>query len=66
MQVDESPLDAAEVAERGLSYFTRLTALQRSCVILKDVLWSSLEEIRRFSIPACRPSRARCIAGARA
>jgi RNA polymerase sigma-70 factor, ECF subfamily len=45
VQADESPLEAAEVAEWGLSYFTRLTALQRSCVILKDVLSYSLEEI---------------------
>lgn len=33
------------MAEWGLSYFTRLTALQRSCEILKDVLSYRLEEI---------------------
>jgi RNA polymerase sigma-70 factor (ECF subfamily) len=44
-RTEDSPLDAAEVAERGLSHFVRLTALQRSCVILKDVLSYSLEEI---------------------
>lgn len=44
-QTEDSPLAAAEVAEHGLSHFVRLTALQRSCVILKDVLSYSLEEI---------------------
>src|SRR5205085_9514130 len=44
-QGDDSPLDAAEMAEWGLSHFVRLTPLQRSCVILKDVLSYSLEEI---------------------
>jgi RNA polymerase sigma-70 factor (ECF subfamily) len=44
-QVEDSPLAAAEMAEWGLSHFVRLTALQRSCVILKDVLSYSLEEI---------------------
>jgi RNA polymerase sigma factor (sigma-70 family) len=54
---DESPLEAAEVAEWGLSYFTQLTALQRSCVILKDVLGYSLEEISDIldtSVPAIK------------
>ena len=64
-QTEDSPLAAAEVAEWGLSHFVRLTALQRSCVILKDVLSYRLEEISRSSMSACRPSRARCIAGAR-
>ena len=44
-QTEDSPLAAAEVAEWGLSHFVRLTALQRSCVILKDVLSYQLEEI---------------------
>jgi RNA polymerase sigma-70 factor (ECF subfamily) len=44
-QTEESPLAAAELAEHGLSHFVRLTALQRSCVILKDVLSYQLEEI---------------------
>jgi RNA polymerase sigma-70 factor (ECF subfamily) len=44
-QAEDSPLDAAEVAQWGLSHFVRLTALQRSCVILKDVLSYTLEEI---------------------
>ena len=44
-QTEDSPLDAAEVAEWGLSHFVRLTALQRSCVILKDVLSYRLEEV---------------------
>jgi RNA polymerase sigma-70 factor, ECF subfamily len=57
VQVEESPLDAGEVAEWGLSYFTRLTALQRSCVILKDVLSYSLEEVSELldtSVPAIK------------
>lgn len=57
VQGDESPLEAAEVAEWGLSYFTQLTALQRSGVILKDVLGYSLEEISETldtSVPAIK------------
>jgi RNA polymerase sigma-70 factor, ECF subfamily len=57
VQVEESPLDAGEVAEWGLSYFTQLTALQRSCVILKDVLSYTLEEISEIldvSVPAIK------------
>ena len=42
---EESPIDSREVAQWGLSHFVRLTALQRSCVILKDVLSYQLEEI---------------------
>jgi RNA polymerase sigma-70 factor, ECF subfamily len=56
-QTTDSPLDAAEVAEWGLSHFVRLTALQRSCVILKDVLSYSLEEISDIldaSVPAIK------------
>lgn len=44
-QTEDSPLEAAELAQWGLSHFVRLTALQRSCVILKDVLSYRLEEI---------------------
>ena len=57
LHAEESPLLAAELAEWGLSYFTRLTALQRSCVILKDVLSYSLEEISEIldaSVPAIK------------
>jgi RNA polymerase sigma-70 factor, ECF subfamily len=57
MATTESPLEAGEVAEWGLSYFTQLTALQRSCVILKDVLGYSLEEISEMldtSVPAIK------------
>jgi RNA polymerase sigma-70 factor (ECF subfamily) len=56
-QVEDSPLDAAEMAEWGLSHFVRLTALQRSCVILKDVLSYSLEEISEIldaSVPSIK------------
>lgn len=57
VRVEESPLDAAELAEWGLAYFTRLTPLQRSCVILKDVLSYSLEEISEIldtSVPSIK------------
>jgi RNA polymerase sigma-70 factor (ECF subfamily) len=56
-QVEDSPLAAAEMAEWGLSHFVRLTALQRSCVILKDVLSYSLEEISEIldaSVPSIK------------
>jgi RNA polymerase sigma-70 factor (ECF subfamily) len=56
-QTEDSPLDAAEVAEWGLSHFVRLTALQRSCVILKDVLSYRLEEISEIldiSVPSIK------------
>ena len=52
-----SPLAAAELAEWGLSHFMRLTALQRSCVILKDVLSYTLEEISELldvSVPSIK------------
>ncbi len=55
--LDESPVEAAELAEWGLSYFTRLTPLQRSAVILKDVLSYSLEEISEIldaSVPSIK------------
>ena len=55
--VDDSPLEAAELAEWGLSHFVRLTALQRSAVILKDVLQYSLEEISEIldaSVPSIK------------
>ncbi|HEY2433595.1 MAG TPA: sigma-70 family RNA polymerase sigma factor [Vicinamibacterales bacterium] len=56
-QVEDSPLAAAEMAEWGLSHFVRLTALQRSCVILKDVLSYRLEEISEIldaSVPSIK------------
>ena len=56
-QAEESPLAAAEVAEWGLSHFVRLTAQQRSCVILKDVLSYRLEEISEIldvSVPSIK------------
>jgi RNA polymerase sigma-70 factor (ECF subfamily) len=56
-QVEDSPLDAAEMAEWGLSHYVRLTALQRSSVILKDVLSYSLEEISEIldaSVPSIK------------
>jgi RNA polymerase sigma-70 factor (ECF subfamily) len=56
-QAEESPVAAAEVAQWGLSHFVRLTALQRSCVILKDVLSYRLEEISEIldvSVPSIK------------
>jgi RNA polymerase sigma-70 factor, ECF subfamily len=68
VRVDETPLEAAEVAEWGLSYFTSLTALQRSAVILKDVLSYSLEEISEIldtSVPSIKGALHRGRAGLR-
>ena len=54
------PIDALEQAELtklGLSYFAKLTPMQRSCVILKDVLDYSLAEISEVldsSLPATK------------
>ena len=56
-QIEDSPLEAAELAQWGLSHFVRLTALQRSCVILKDVLSYKLEEISEIldvSVPSIK------------
>jgi RNA polymerase sigma-70 factor (ECF subfamily) len=55
--VEDSPLAAAELAQWGLSHFVQLTALQRSCVILKDVLSYRLEEISEIldvSVPSIK------------
>ncbi len=54
---EAGPLEAAEVAELALSHYLKLTALQRSCVILKDVLEYSLAEISEvldISVPAIK------------
>ena len=67
-QTEDSPLEAAEMAEWGLSHFVRLTALQRSCVILKDVLSYSLEEISEIldaSVPSIKGALHRGRAGLR-
>lgn len=56
-RTEDSPLEAAELAEWGLARFMQLTALQRSCVILKDVLTYSLEEISEIldaSVPSIK------------
>lgn len=50
-------MEAREVAELALPHFLRLTALQRSCVILKDVVGYSLAELSELldlSIPAIK------------
>ena len=50
-------LEQAEVTALGLSYFAKLTPMQRSCVILKDVLDYSLAEICEIldsSLPATK------------
>ena len=45
-QADVStPLDSGEVTTFALSIYIQLTPIQRSCVILKDVLGYSLEEV---------------------
>jgi RNA polymerase sigma factor (sigma-70 family) len=54
---EDAPLDAAERAEFALSHYMRLTALQRSCIILKDVMGYSLMEISEVldvSVPAIK------------
>lgn len=54
---EEVPLDQRELAALAMSLYLRLTALQRGCVILKDVLGYSLEEIAetlRASLPAIK------------
>jgi RNA polymerase sigma-70 factor (ECF subfamily) len=56
-QTEDWPLAAAEVAQWGLSHFGRLTALQRSCVVLKDVLSYRLDEISEIldvSVPSIK------------
>jgi RNA polymerase sigma-70 factor (ECF subfamily) len=54
---EADPLDAAERAELALSHYLKLTALQRSCVILKDVMDYTLAEISDvldLSVPAIK------------
>ena len=54
---DTDALEAREVAELALPHYLRLTALQRSCVILKDVVGYSLVELSELldlSIPAIK------------
>ncbi len=55
--VDSDPLQAAEVAELTLSWFLKLTALQRSAVILMDIMGYSMAEISELldlSLPAIK------------
>jgi RNA polymerase sigma-70 factor (ECF subfamily) len=54
---DTDPLEAREVAELALPHYLKLSALQRSCVILKDVVGYSLIELSELldlSIPAVK------------
>ena len=54
---DGIPLESREVAELALPHYLRITALQRSCVILKDVVGYSLadlSELLDMSIPAIK------------
>lgn len=54
---DTNALEAREVAEFALPHYLKLTALQRSCVILKDVVGYSLVELSELldlSIPAIK------------
>ena len=60
--LDTEPLEQAEIAEHALSWYLKLTALQRSCVILMDVMGYSMAElceILDLSLPAVK---GRCIA----
>ncbi|MDQ6611792.1 MAG: RNA polymerase sigma factor, partial [Gemmatimonadota bacterium] len=55
--VETEPLEQAEIAEYALSWYLKLTALQRSCVILMDVLGHSMAElcdILDLSLPAVK------------
>ncbi|MBC7896240.1 MAG: sigma-70 family RNA polymerase sigma factor [Cytophagaceae bacterium] len=58
MLADETnALESRELAELALPHYLRLTALQRSCVILKDVVGYSLVELSELldvSIPAIK------------
>ena len=62
------PFERQELAALGLSYFTKLTPMQRSCVILKDVLDYSLGEVAEIlgaSVPAVKGALHRGRAGLR-
>jgi RNA polymerase sigma-70 factor (ECF subfamily) len=52
-----APLDTTELGQVALSHYMKLTALQRSCVVLKDVMEYSLAEISEvldMSVPAIK------------
>ena len=57
MASDTAPEEGEEIAAVSLSIFLRLPALQRSAVILKDVLGHSLEEVT--SITGATPAAAK-------
>jgi RNA polymerase sigma-70 factor (ECF subfamily) len=51
------PLEQAELTELALSWYLKLTALQRSCVILMDVMGYSMAELSELlgmSLPAIK------------
>ena len=51
------PLEKAEIAEFALSWYLKLTAVQRSCVILMDVMdysMAELSDILDMSLPAIK------------
>lgn len=55
--LETEPLEQAEIAASALSWYLKLTALQRSCVILMDVLGYSMAElceILDLSLPAIK------------
>ena len=57
LPVDEPAIERREAARWGLALFVKLTVMQRSSVILKDVLDYSLEEISEVldvSVPAIK------------
>jgi RNA polymerase sigma-70 factor (ECF subfamily) len=47
-QTQESPLENKELATIALSFFLKITPMQRSCVFLKDVMGHTLNEICEF------------------
>ena len=54
---ETDPLEGREMAELALPHYLKLTALQRSCVILKDVVGYSLVELSELldlSVPAIK------------
>jgi RNA polymerase sigma-70 factor (ECF subfamily) len=55
--LETEPLEQAEIAASALSWYLKLTALQRSCVILMDILGYSMAElceILDLSLPAIK------------
>ena len=57
VEAESDPLQASEVAEIALSWYLKITALQRSVIILMDVMSYSMAEISEvldLSLPAIK------------